>query len=413
MTQISADAIAPTDVAIIGGGMVGVTAALMLAQALPGKRIRLLERFALNEAAPYQASFDQRATAIAAGSFEALGSLDLLPQLKSLSGKITCVQVSDRGHWGHAVIDASEHGLDALGWVVPNAALGQCLLHKLAQTPAIECLAPVEVLGLQARADGFSVTSSQGNFHAGLVILADGAEHSAVKKSLGLVATHNRYQQQAVIANVQTELPHLGRAFERFTDWGPMALLPLVGSCEMALVWTLNDAHAAIADADDAHFLAQLQSRFGDRLGRFVRVGKRDTYPLALVQAREQVRSHLLLLGNAAHFLHPVAGQGFNLSVRDIQCLARVLATHAGPLGSLAQLEHYLALRQKDQWLTTEYSHQLVQWFSSSDWLNVLPRQLGLMLLQAMPGLKQGIAQQSLGRSLINRPTGPVGERAL
>lgn len=413
MTQASEISVSATDIAIIGGGMVGVTAALLLAHALPGKRIRLLERFALNNQAPYQPSFDQRATAIAAGSFEVLAALDLLAELKPLSGKITQVQVSDRGHWGHASIDAAEHNLDALGWVVPNAALGQCLLQRLAQTPAIECLAPVAVEHLRAGADGFTVATSRGRFHAGLVILADGAEHSALKQSLGLATTHTRYQQQAVIANVQTELPHKGRAFERFTDWGPMALLPLAGSHEAALVWTFNDAQADIATADDPEFLARLQSRFGDRLGRFVRVGKRDSYPLALVQAREQARSHLVLLGNAAHFLHPVAGQGFNLSVRDIHCLAQVLATHTAPFGSLAQLEHYLMLRHKDQWLTTEYSHQLVQWFSSSDWLNVLPRQLGLMLIQALPALKHGIAQQSLGRSLINRPTGPVGERAL
>ena len=398
-----------TDIAIIGGGMVGITAALLLAARLPGARIQLLERFALHAAAPYQPSFDQRATAIAAGSFEALAALDLQTALAPVSGAIRQVQVSDRGHWGHATIHASEQGLPALGWVVPNAALGQQLLQRLTDTPAIHTAAPVVVQQLRAVSGGYQLITDSGEMRARLVIMADGADAGSLKSQLGIAQSRTDYQQTAVIANVATSLPHQGRAFERFTDWGPMALLPLAAPDQCALVWTLNAEQRGLADASDADFLAQLQQRFGDRLGHFTRVGVRDCYSLALVEAREQVRSHLVLLGNAAHFLHPVAGQGFNLSVRDIAALANVLAdahSRGEALGTLDQLSRYQQLRARDQWLTTQYSHQLVHWFSSADWLQILPRQLGLMALQALPGVKHWLAQQSLGHTLVNQPTG-------
>lgn len=391
-----------TDIAIVGGGMVGITAALMLQQALPKLRITLLEHFDLTAKQNFQPSFDQRATAIAAGSLAVLAPLQIEQALALHSGVIERVQVSDKGHWGQVTIDAAEHGLAHVGMVVPNALLGQVLLQKLQQQDSIATLAPVQVEKLTPIIGGYQITiAAREPLRARLVILADGAQ-SSLKQKIGITQQRTDYQQQAAIANVRLSRPHKNNAYERFTASGPMALLPLADAHTMALVWTLP-ADAEVADLSDEEFAARAQLQFGDFVGEFEKIGKRDIYPLALVQATEQLRSHLMLLGNAAHFLHPVAGQGFNLSVRDIAALVKTLRknlqqTGIEGLGQLAQLQCYLEERSMDQWLTTQYSHQLVKWFSSNKLLNIIPRQLGLMGLNALPPLRQLLAEQSMGR---------------
>lgn len=395
-----------TDIALVGGGMVGITAALLLAQAVPQLRIALLENFPLQaRAEPYQPSFDQRATAIATGSLELLAPLDLVAALRPHSGVIRQVEVSDKGHWGQVVIDAAEQGVAQLGLVVPNALLGQVLLQRLAES-SVQPLAPVQVQQVQPLRRGYRLHLQDGaSLSTRLLVLADGAQ-SRLAMQLGVDYARTDYGQHALIANLRVEQPHQGRAFERFTDTGPMALLPLADGHEMALVWTLPEAQADSADWDDQRLLGHLQDRFGQRLGAFTAMGRRDSYPLTLLEAKEQVRSHLVLLGNAAHFLHPVAGQGFNLSARDIQALvACVRATWAREssveqLGELPGLLAYQARRARDQWLTVQYSHQLVSWFSSPAWPQVLPRQLGLMALNLLPAAKRLLADQSMGRGL-------------
>lgn len=396
-----------TDVTLIGAGMVGATAALMLAQRLPSLRIRLLERFDVTQTRSPQASFDQRATAVAAGSWDLLRSLNLESELADQSGVIREVQVSDRGHWGHAHIRAQEHQLERLGRVVPNQALGRALMQRMQQVPNIELRAPQTVQKISAMASGYRIESDGGSFNTRLLIMADGA-NDALKKQLGIAARQTDYQQLAAIANIQVTEPHRGRAFERFTKDGPMALLPLADPHQLAMVWTLPASQAAVADYADADFCRAAQAHFGDWLGNFIAVGKRDVYPLVLHEACEQVRAHLVLLGNAAHFLHPVAGQGFNLSVRDLarlvdELVADVARNGVASLGNLASLQGYQAARAKDQLLTVQYSHQLVAWFSSSHWLRFLPRQLGLMALQSLPSLKHLLAEQSMGRGIWAR----------
>lgn len=400
------------DIAIIGGGMVGITAALLLAQRLPHLRIGLLEQYDLSpRAQPFQPSFDQRATAIAAGSFEALAWLGLESALATVSGAIKSVQVSDKGHWGKLCIQAEDYQLDNVGLVVPNAALGQCLLEKLCASP-VQKLAPVSVQKLTPLSPGYAIELADSRVRARLVLLADGTDE-CLKKSLGLGQKRTDYGQLAVIANLQLEQPHHNRACERFTAKGPMALLPLADPHQCALVWTLPAAQQALAAADDAEFLQAVQQQFGYSRGNFIRAGRRDCYPLALIEAREPVRSHLALLGNAAHFLHPVAGQGFNLSVRDLLVLADCLARNLREggierLGELTWLQAYQDERAQDQWLTIQYSHQLVSWFSSDRWYHYLPRQLGLLAVKALPQLKHWLAEQSMGRELGAHPIGRI-----
>ncbi|BFM13158.1 2-octaprenyl-6-methoxyphenyl hydroxylase [Simiduia litorea] len=391
------------DVAIVGAGMVGITAALLLAKRLPTLAVALFDQYPLApRQEPFQPSFDQRATAIAAGSLEVLAELHVPQQLQAVSGKINRVHVSDKGHWSGTSFSADKLMLEQLGLVVPNAALGECLMAQLAAS-AVSRIAPIGVERVVAIKGGYSIETADKTYTARLLILADGASDT-FKKQLGIGSSRTEYRQSAVIANVRCEKNHNGVAYERFTADGPMAMLPLADPKVMALVWTLSDQDRYLADLSDTEFLFQAQRRFGDRLGNFVALSKRDIYPLALVEAREQVRAHLVLLGNAAHFLHPVAGQGFNLSVRDTVALVdaieqSVKSSGIEALGHLSCLLDYQAKRGTDQWLTTQYSHQLVNWFSSDHWLHYIPRQSAMMLLNSLPWLKQWVANQSMGRA--------------
>ena len=391
------------DIAIVGAGMVGITAALLLAKACPELRITLLDQYPLEpKQTAFQPSFDQRATAIAVGSIEALAQLQLEKSLLPVSGKISTVHVSDKGHWAGSQFSAHNLGVNYLGLVVPNAALGESLMAQLVQSN-VKRMAPVNVARVNAVSGGYEVSTDQQALKVRLLILADGASDT-LKKQLGIASKHADYQQRAVIANVRVQYAHQGVAYERFTANGPMAMLPLADAHSVAMVWTLADKETHIGELPDKEFLQQAQKRFGDRLGNFLAVSKRDVYPLALVEAAEQVRAHLVLLGNAAHFLHPVAGQGFNLSVRDIAALVAAIESSVKrdgveSLGKLSDLMRYQTLRTSDQWLTTQYSHQLVKWFSSDHWLNFLPRQAALQLVELLPPVKRWLATLSMGRN--------------
>jgi ubiquinone biosynthesis UbiH/UbiF/VisC/COQ6 family hydroxylase len=235
---------------------------------------------------------------------------------------------------------------------------------------------------------------------------------------LGIEQVRRDYQQHAVIANVSFERPHRGRAYERFTPRGPLALLPLDESPQArraALVWTLPPGEAeALRRAPEPEFLDALQRAFGWRLGRLTRVGERQSWPLALVQAQEQVRSRLVLLGNSAHYLHPVAGQGFNLSLRDAAALAAVLRRarlEGGDPGALPVLNRYVAQRAQDQRLTIQLSDKLVRVFSNRRLGLMALRHLGFVGLDFLPGVKDWFAAQTMGTAGPRAPWEPPVQR--
>lgn len=397
------------DIAIIGGGMVGTSLASLLAASQSNLRIALIEAqpFAQADAIQFQPSFDARSTAISYGTAEILRELGLWEVLQQHITPIAQVHVSDRGHFLGGVIDAQENNLAAVGYVVENAWLGKVLLAHVQTQHRIQCFPAATVTALTPQADGalLSVTTDAQSLSikASLAVVADGGE-SAVRRQLG-IGTHIReYGQTAIIANVEFSEPHNGVAYERFTDQGPIALLPLgesVNAQQSALVWTLPSAEAEnIQSCNDAEFLAHLQERFGYRVGKFIRVGKRFCYPLQLVLAEEQIRSHIVLLGNAAHFLHPVAGQGFNLAMRDCACLVETLragiATGKSP-GDIALLQSYLDKQFLDQQLTIEFSDKLVRLFSSDQLPLIAMRHLGLLSLESIPLIKNQLIAQTMG----------------
>ncbi len=386
------------DIAIVGGGMVGASLACLLARSQPRWRVVLLESQPIRRS-QYQSSFDNRSTALARGSLDLLARAGLWPELAAHATPIQRVHVSDRGHpAGHLIEDG-----EPLGQVVENPWLGQVLLRQL-QASGVEYLAPVTVQALLPRRDSAQLSLADGRtLHTRLAVIANG-DRSPLGRTLGMDATVTDYHQTALVANVRFSEPHGGTAYERFTAAGPLALLPLgqnADSRRAALIWThdTNTAPRWLA-APEPEFLAGLQDSFGWRLGRFERVGSCQAFPLRLVSANEQVRSRLLLAGNAAHFLHPVAGQGFNLSLRDCACLTDTLAEAARSgcdPGELSVLEDYLARRRGDQWLTSGFSDSLTRLFSRRDPGAVLLRQLGLLTLDLLPPAGRLLAAQTMG----------------
>ncbi|WP_087107414.1 2-octaprenyl-6-methoxyphenyl hydroxylase [Parendozoicomonas haliclonae] len=396
------------DIVIVGGGMVGATLALGLRRALPESRsIAVIEAVDLPEesSGTWQPSYDARSSALSAGAKDIFASLGLWDAISQAAEPILDIHVSDRGHFGVARMHAHEHGVPALGYVADNSWLGQVLLSDVKATQGIDLLCPVSVKQILPEVDDSTLTldapGGEQILNASLVILADGGR-SGLSRKLGIESDVAEYGQKAIVANITPAKHHNGVAYERFTDEGPMALLPRPGG-DCALVWTmpeqLADERLELVDED---FLAELQDRFGYRVGRFKKVGERFAYPLALKTAREQVRPGLVVLGNAAHSLHPVAGQGFNLSLRDVQTLISTLAEaieqQKNP-GSLEVLKSYQQQREKDQQQTIGFSDQVVRLFSNNNVALAGARNFGLVAMDLLYPIKNRFARQAMGLS--------------
>ncbi|MBA1287876.1 2-octaprenyl-6-methoxyphenyl hydroxylase [Pseudomonas japonica] len=384
------------DVAIIGGGLVGASLALAL-QPLArerGWKITLVEPFAPGNG--YQPSYDARSSALSYGTRLIYEHLGVWEAIARHAEPIRNIHVSDRGRFGATTLEAAEAGVPALGYVVENAWLGRCLWAAL-DPERVSWRCPAEVTALRAEPNGYRLTlADETQLTCSLAVLADGGR-SGLRDQLGVEVKVREYDQTALIANVSFNEPHNGQAFERFTDDGPLALLPLPDN-RCALVWTRKPADAKRLQAlADAAFLAQLQQSFGYRLGTLTQVGARSLYPLALAEAREQVRRNLVVLGNAAHSLHPIAGQGFNLSLRDVQALAQALAGSDAPPGELAALQGYLAAQQRDQQWTIGFSDQVTRLFSQPGRWVAHGRNLGLLGLDLLPPARQWFARQAMG----------------
>ncbi|PAV47071.1 2-octaprenyl-6-methoxyphenyl hydroxylase [Pseudomonas sp. HAR-UPW-AIA-41] len=382
--------------AIIGGGLVGASLALALQEGARqrGWRIVLIEPFAPGNS--YQPSYDARSSALSYGTRQIYERLGLWPALSARAEPIRQIHVSDRGRFGATRLSAESEGVPALGYVVENAWLGQCLWQAL-DAEVVEWRCPAEVTALQALGDGYRLTLNDGSqLDCDLAVLADGGR-SGLREQLGIAVKTTPYGQSALIANISTAEAHQGQAFERFTDDGPMALLPLSEN-RSALVWTRQGGDAQrLAALPDREFLAELQQVFGYRLGALTQVGARHIYPLSLIEASEQVRPHLVVLGNAAHSLHPIAGQGYNLSLRDTLALAEALLDSPATPGDFTVLQDYLRRQRLDQQLTVGFSDQVTRLFSTAQPLLVAGRNLGLLGLDLLPPAKHWFARQAMG----------------
>jgi 2-octaprenyl-6-methoxyphenol hydroxylase len=384
------------NLAIVGGGLVGASLALALQAGAKarGWKIVMIEPFAPGDA--YQPSYDARSSALSFGARRIYERLGVWQQISRRAEPILQIQVSDRGRFGAAQLSALEEGVPALGYVVENAWLGQCLWQGL-DKDVISWRCPAEVTRMQPLPDGYRLTlNDETELECDLAILADGGR-SGLREQLGIGVRQRPYNQSALIANITPSEAHCGQAFERFTDEGPMALLPLPEN-RCALVWTRAGMDAQrLADLDDRSFLSELQGVFGYRLGTLRQVGARHLYPLTLVEAEEQVRPHLAVLGNAAHSLHPIAGQGFNLSLRDADALAEALLASKSQPGDFATLQAYRERQRLDQQLTVGFSDQVTRLFGSANPLVGVGRNLGLLGLDLLPPAKRWFARQAMG----------------
>ena len=390
------------DVLIVGGGLVGS----LLANALARLPLRIVLVEARRVDTLESPSFDGRATALANGSQRVLEQLGLWDAIRHEAEPIRWIHIGERGRFGAARIDAQEEGVAALGYTVENRVLGRALWEPLAAEVRFSCLAPAEVVDFAVDAGAVTaqvaVAGETRTVRARLMVAADGAR-SRVREALGIDARVDDYEQAAIVVNATTAEPPRNRAFERFTPTGPIAVLPLPRE-RVAIIWTLPVAEAErLAGLGDDEFRKALQSAFGWRLGAFVRVGRRDRYPLQRVRSDELVRERTVLIGNAAVALHPVAGQGFNLALRDVAALAEVLADGiAGrdvPFdpGDAASLDAYRRWRASDQQKLAGFTHALVQGFGAG-----LPglgdmRGLSLMAFDLVPGAKSLLAQHTMG----------------
>jgi 2-octaprenyl-6-methoxyphenol hydroxylase len=388
------------DVVIVGGGMVGASLGVALA---PLKlRIALIEAIPHNAAA--QPSFDERTTALSNGSRRILETLGVWPQVSAFATPIAKIHVSEQGRFGFARIDAAEQGLAAMGYVVPNRALGNALWPRLRLSEGVRVFCPAEVGEITAgeAAVALQVVSAGAKLTIGakLVVAADGVQ-SVVRGAFGVEAQSRDYEQTAIITTVLPQRFHDHVAYERFTPSGPLALLPLEsGRC--ALVLTLAPATAEAAMAwPDQEFLAEVQRRFGFRLGRFLKVGRRVAYPLSISCATRTSAGRCVIIGNAAQGLHPVAGMGFNLGLRDVASLAELVAERAAKAdsdpGSRDLLGEYDAWRMADRRGVIAFTDGLVRLFANPLAGVRRLRNLGLLAFDLLPPAKAALSRLSTG----------------
>ncbi|SCZ68333.1 2-octaprenyl-6-methoxyphenyl hydroxylase [Thiohalomonas denitrificans] len=398
------------DILIIGGGMVGASLAHALKE-VP-LRIGLVEAVPLAGGPP---GLDTRAIALAQGSKRILGAMGVWDAVEALGvSPIRQIHISDKGHFGTTRLSASEEGVEALGYVAEAGVIGRGLMESFDSLHHAELICPATFRELEFADDHARVeVEEEGRrrtLTCKLVVAADGGR-SEIRERVGAGLLKLGYGQTAIIAHVVTDRSHGGTAYERFTDSGPMALLPNTapegtegseqGDRRWSLVWTVRDEQVdEVLQWDDATFLQRLQVRFGRRAGTFRGVGPRCAYPLGLQFVRDPVRRRLAFIGNAAHIVHPVAGQGFNLGLRDAAVLAEVLAdaVHRGSdPGTLKNLRGYARWRRPDYLRVMAMTDGLARTFSNDFLPAVVARNLGLIAMEMLPPARHLLARQAMG----------------
>ena len=383
------------DVIIVGGGMVGASLALALKQS--NLKIALIEAFSVK--LDQQPSYDDRGIALSYGSQRIFETMGLWPKLAAHSTTISDIHISDRGHFGATRLSANQEGVPALGQVILARAMGQVFNQAMLEQQNLDLICPAQVTELEQREDHVILKlNDEQKLSSKLIVAADGA-NSTIRRLLKLAVTENDYQQVAITANISTERPHLGKAFERFSESGPVALLPMSDN-RSSLIWTVNAGEdTELLELADQDFLNRLQAHFGYRLGKLTQVGQRGSFPLKLTQTQQPVQHRIVFIGNAAHNLHPIAGQGFNLGLRDVAVLADKLNSGYTDCGDAELLHDYQQWQQDDQDTVIKTTNLLVDLFSNNNTILGYARGAGLAILDILPRTKSHIAQSSMGLS--------------
>jgi 2-octaprenyl-6-methoxyphenol hydroxylase len=380
---------------IVGGGPVGLCLALGLAQL--GGQVKLIEAIEPKPQAPN--SFDGRVLALSEGSKRILDQLGVWVRLEPFTTPIAHVHVSQQGYLGLTLIHADELDVPALGYSIRASDLGQQLWQAVYEQPAIKCLCPAKLLDFQQDDLGVTVQidyeGQSQTLRTDCLVGADGT-HSQVRKTLGLALQQNDYQAWAILAQVETEKPHQGWAFERFTSDGPVALLPLKTHSHKLVYVTPDEGYADLMALSDAEFIQAFEQKMGARFGRYHSISPRVGYPLQETYVNKVVQGRVVLMGNASHTQHPVAAQGLNLGLRDVEDFFSGLSAGLVNLVNPQRLADYERQRQQDHRKVMGLTDGLIRVFEHPSPLVGHARGLAMMALQLMPKLKRRLAKFSM-----------------
>lgn len=408
-----------SQIIIVGGGSVGLSFALLLSH--HGINSTLVEQFVYPQISPEEdrertAYLDSRNTALSRRTVQIYQEIGLWQRLQSHACEIHQVHISELGSFGRATLDRAAEGVESFGQVMENAHLGRQLLLAAKDSAHITLIDGAQVVDIAQDDKMASVViekdGERQTLSAPLVVACDGRD-SPVRHQLGIAASTHDYHQIGIVGVVQTDKPHQHQAIEKFSAAGPLAVLPLTDGNDdggtdrtqgyrRSVVFICPQGEEQAYLQDDAHFLATLQRVFGDDAGRFVAAGRRGAYPLTKVLAERQVLGRFVIMGNAAHTLHPVAGQGFNLCLRDAHALARILAAklQADPqydLGAYAALADYEKSRLTDQKRVIKFCDTVVNSFTNANPVMKFARNVGLLAFDKVPGIKPLVASYAMG----------------
>ena len=385
------------DIVIVGGGLVGMSLAVGLAKS-PCK-VLLLEQ---NQAAPLHDNvLDLRTTGLTRSSEKMFEQAGVWQEIATAATGIQRLDISEQGNFGGARIDANQHGISPIGYMVPNYHLMKVLSNEVAQQENLVVLSPASCDAIEQFENGYRVTLQHDgelkSVSTGLLVGSDGA-NSKVRELLNITATHKKYQQCAIITNVQTQKAHNNVAYERFTQHGPLAVLPIQQN-HCALIWTQpEDQVETYLQMNDEDFLQALQKAFGYRLGKFLAVGRRGAYPLSMTASDELTREHAVLIGNAAQTVHPVAAQGFNLGLRDVHTLIHMLVkAEFNPDLYNNTLIQYEQQRAPDRQHVMHLTDGLTRLFAPQVWPAKLLRGLGVRMIGNLSVAQRSVLRRNMG----------------
>jgi 2-octaprenyl-6-methoxyphenol hydroxylase len=395
------------DIVIVGGGLAGASLAVALGNT--AYRVAVIEAFEFDSNA--QPSYDERTIALTYSAkhiFSQLGIWD--DSIESEACALKSIHISNKGHFGKTHLDHKDAGAEALGYVIPTRALGQALTQKLTNTKNIDLFCPYAAKSVDVSETRASISiekcaarpSSKSEarlLNARLVVIADGGR-SPLSNTAGFYSESKAYSQSALLSIVKTNIPHQHKAYERFVENGPLALLPM-NDQRFAVVWTLSPEELeTVSGMSDDHYLAHLQSTFGTRAGLFSAPTPRKAYPLSKSCLATPFSHRVLALGNAAHTVHPVAGQGFNLGLRDVATLAELLQQASAlkaDIGSETFLQEYADLRAEDTRRVVQFTDGLLGIFNHPSALVQLGRNIGLTAVENLPFVKRALLKRTMG----------------
>lgn len=387
-------------VIIVGGGMAGATLALALSNLTQGRLAIDLVEAKLPEEGRHP-GFDGRSIALALGTCQKLDSIGVWPALNDNAEAITSILVSDKGRCGRVNLSAEDYKLPAFGYVVELYNAGQALFSLLKRHANIRVHCPAQMVAVQRTQQQVEITLDNGDRLSGQLAVAADGSHSPLATALNMTWRQSDYGQIAVIANVMVSASKTGQAFERFTSHGPLALLPMTQN-RYSLVWCHDIVRKdEIMSWTEQRFISELQREFGWRMGEFEKVGQRHCYPLSLRCAGQSIGHRLALVGNASQTLHPIAGQGFNLGLRDVITLAQVISralSYNQDLGGYTVLSRYQQARREDRRFTVGLTDNMVKLFADSSPFFAVPRSVAMSVMESSLFLKGQLVQRMLGQ---------------